>query len=144
MKTLSRELRDRLIALGEEIHSLTAARRFDEAERLCQSGLALIPKPWDAYIETTWYLSALGEIYFLRGQYLPAGGYCEKARLILENMGENDPFIMLRLGEIAFETGDENTALRYLLAAFKAEGDDVFYGQDGKYYDFLKEHINTE
>ena len=116
-QTLPRELRDRLIALGEEIHELTAARRYDEAERLCQRGLELIPKPVDAYIETTWYLSALGDIYFLQAQYTLAREHCERARHILEVAGESDPFILLRLGEISLELGDETTALRYMLDA---------------------------
>ena len=145
-QTLPRELRDRLITLGEEIHALTAARRFDDAEKLCQSGLELIPKPVETYIEATWYLSALGDIYFLRGQYTLAHEHCERARLILEGTGESDPFILLRLGEIALEEGDETTALRYLLGAYKAEGKEIFDGRNGKYYDFLKKHadINEE
>lgn len=145
-QTLPRELRERLITLGEEIHGLIAERRYDEAEKLCQSGLELIPKPWDAYIETTWYLSALGDIYFSQARYPLAREHCERARLILENAGESDPFITLRLGEIALETGDEDTAFLYLLGAYNAEGREIFDGQDGKYYDFLKKHadINEE
>ena len=142
-QTLPRELRDRLIALGEEIHGLTAARRYDEAEKLCQSGLGLIPNPVDAYIETTWYLSALGDIYFLQGKYPLARENCEKALHILKAAGASDPFILLRLGEIALETGDEAAALRYLLNAYKAEGWEIFDGQDRKYRDFLKNTLTS-
>lgn len=140
--TLPRELRDRLIALGEEIHELTAARRYDEAERLCQRGLELIPKPVDAYIETTWYLSALGDIYFLQGQYPLARENCEKALHILEVAGESDPFILLRLGEISLELGDETTALCYMIDAYRSEGKEIFDGQDGKYFVFLRKHVD--
>ena len=145
-QTLPRELREKLITLGEEIHTLTEAGRFDEAERLCRSGSELIPEPRDAYIDSAWYLSALGDIYFMRGQFLPAREHCEKARVILEKSGESDPFIMLRLGEIAVETGDEAAALRYLLDAYKTEGAEIFDGRDGKYFDFLKKRadINEE
>lgn len=141
-QTLPQGSRDRLIGLGEEIHKLTEARRYDEAERLCKSGLELIPKPREAYIETTWYLSALGEIYFLQEQYSQARDQYEKVRLILERAGESDPFTMLRLGEIALETGDEETAMRYLSEAYNAEGSEIFDGQDVKYYDFLKTRVD--
>ena len=143
---LPRETREKLITLGEEIHRLTENRRYDEVVRLCQSGLELIPEPRDTYIETIWYLSALGDIYFANGQYARAREYYEKARNNLSGEGANDPFITLRLGETAFETGDEESALRYLLEAYKAEGEEIFEDHDTKYYDFLKARVdpNTE
>lgn len=138
---LPRELRERLITLGKEIHALIVARKFDEAERLCRQGLELIPNPSDAYIETAWYCSGLGEIYFLRGEFSQARELYERARLILEKYGESDPYTLLRLGEAALETGDEASALRNMLGAYKAEGWEIFEGHSKKYCEFLKNNI---
>lgn len=147
-RELPQGVRAELIALGEEIHSLVERDRSEEAIKLCLNGLERIPKPQDAYIETIWYLSALGDIYFTKGIYCKAYEYYDRARRNLSGEGEKDPFIMLRLGEIAFETGNEEAALRYLLGAYKAEGEEIFEDHGSiqvhatKYYDFLRSHAD--
>lgn len=145
-RELPQGIRAELIALGEEIHGLVERDKSEEAIKLCLIGLEQIPKPKDTYIETIWFLSALGEIYFSKGIYSKAYEYYDRARRNLSGEGERDPYIMLRLGEIAFETGDYERAFEYLLAAYKSEGEEIFgsYGcdkKDGqKYLDFLKNH----
>ena len=104
----------------------------------------MIPKPQDAYIEAAWYYSALGEIFFLQGMYSTSREYYEKTHLILKSAGEIDPFTLLRLGETAFETGDEATAFRYLLAAYKAEGEEIFDGQNAKFFNYIRMDIKQK
>ena len=146
-RDLPQGARTELIALGEEIHRLIEGGIYEEAIMLCLNGLAQIPKPQDAYIETIWYLSALGDIYFTKGIYHKAYEYYDRAKRNLSGEGEKDAFIMLRLGEIAFETGDYERSLECLLAAYRLEGEEIFgpYGGDKKdgqkYFDFLKAHI---
>lgn len=139
---LPAETRARLIKLGEEIHALIDEGRLEEAERACQSGLELIPEPRDAYIETVWYLTALGDIYFAKTEFVRAYEFFDAARRSPSGDNENDPFIMLRLGEIAFETGSETDALRYFRRAFDIEGREIFETENSKYFDFFSSHNN--
>ena len=51
---------------------------------------------------------------------------------------------MLRLGECYLEQGDKEKAKDYLLKAYLLEPDGIFYGEEDKYFDFLKANVDLK
>ena len=56
--------------------------------------------------------------------------------------GNTNPFILLRLGECYYELGNFEQAKEYLLRAFMWEGEDIFDGEDEKYFALIKDMVN--
>ncbi len=140
-------VRARMNELAELGNELEAKGRFDDAVEAWQEGLSLIPEPQQFYSETIWFLAAIGDVYFQKGLYPQAHRCFDQARGNLSGEGYANPFIMLRLGECALEIGDEPNALEYLLRAYMLDGEDIFapddgVDSDGKYFDYLKTHID--
>ncbi|MEW4284602.1 hypothetical protein Q0N35_13110 [Priestia koreensis] len=55
--------------------------------------------------------------------------------------GIENPFIMLRLGESLYELGEVNKSKEYLLRAYILEGYSIFYSEDDKYFEVIKDEI---
>ncbi len=147
---LTPEISAKLDEFAEKGNQLEREERYEDAVRVWQEGLALIPNPQQLYSETVWFLAAIGDIYFQKGMYLQAHECFDKARGNLSGAGYGNPFVMLRLGECCLETGDEKNALEYLLRAYMMEGEDIFEpdeeGEDDgtRYFEFLRSHIDLD
>jgi len=48
---------------------------------------------------------------------------------------------MLRLGESLYELGEVNKSKEYLLRAYILEGYSIFYSEDDKYFQVIKDEI---
>lgn len=142
------EIKVKLDELAERGNQLEEDERYDEAVSAWKKALDLIPEPQQCYSETSWFLTAIGDVYFQQGMYPQAHACFDKARgnWCIE-MGYANPFVMLRLGECCLEIGDEKNAMEYLLRAYMLEGREIFEpDEDGnddgmKYFEFLKAHV---
>lgn len=144
------EIRAKLDELAQQGNQLEEEEQYEEAIQVWEEGLNLIPEPKQFYSETIWFLAAIGDVYFKKGQYSKAHECFDKARGNLGGGGYKNPFIMLRLGECCLEIGDKENATEYLLRAYMFEGKEIFEPDDEgndnglKYFEFLRtqvEHI---
>lgn len=89
-------------------------------------------------------MTSIGDIYFLQGKYEEAFDNFEDARNNLSGEGINNPFILLRLGQSAFELEKKELATENLLRAYMLEGKEIFEEDDKKYFEFLKSNVDLD
>lgn len=130
-RELDDELYERIMALTDSGNAKSDAGRHREALADFERALALIPEPIEDWEASTWTLTALGDCCFLLGDYEGALGHLERALDCPDIPGSE--FLMLRLGQALYETGDEAGAREVLKQAWKLGGKDLFEGEDGKY-----------
>lgn len=65
-KELTPEIQTKLVELSEKGTQLEKEGRVDDALKTWQEGLALIPEPKQLYGETVWFLTTIGDVYFLK------------------------------------------------------------------------------
>lgn len=59
-------------------------------------------------------------------------------------MKTNNPFILLRVGESAYELDKKELAIENLLSAFMLEGKEIFNEDDKKYFELLKANVDLK
>ena len=123
---------DALVAQGKLDEGLS---KYFEGEDLAKG----LENPNDAL---AWIALAIGETYFFAGEWQAAQEHLTAAAK--HPHGADNPIIQLRLGQIAFEQGDQARALQLLGNAFEGIGDAIFEGEDPKYVDFLIDGIEKQ
>lgn len=101
--------------------------------------LELIPSPQNCYSESVWFMTAIGDIYFVNENFKTACEYFENAYTNISSKGTFNPFVIMRFGQCCLELGQKEKAVEYLLRAYMIDND-VFEYEDPKYIDFLKEN----
>lgn len=126
-----------LCELGDEL-----AEQQNWAEAIANYNLAfeLIPEPADSYSAATWIYTAIGDAYFLSGDYENARNEFKNA--LLSASGIENSFIQMRYGQSLLETGDIERAENFLAQVYLAEGEEIFTEEDPKYMNFLKTIID--
>ncbi len=109
---VSEQLQSELDELAEEGNKYFDNNEYDKALEIWKRALDLIPEPKKRISETVWFLTSIGDIYFLQGKYEEAFDNFEDARNNLSGEGINNPFILLRLGQSAFELEKKNLRLK--------------------------------
>jgi tetratricopeptide (TPR) repeat protein len=104
-----------------------------------RAAFELIPQPFEEWEASTWLLASLGEAYFFNGEYEQAHAALAKAMHVPGAIGNS--LIHLRLGQVQYELGNTKRAADELLRAYMAEGEEIFDGEDDKYFDFLKKAV---
>ena len=104
----------------------------------------MIPEPKNIYSQTVWFLSSIGDIYFSNMNYEQAFKCFEDAKNNISGEGINNPFILLRLGESAYELNKKDMAIECLLKVYMLEGKEIFEEDDKKYFEFLKKKVELE
>lgn len=134
-RELPEPLYSQLIARTEAAQRLFDDGRFEEAIPVFQEAWLLLPEPKDEWNAAIWTLAAIGDCHFLMQDFVTA------RRVLLEAVamsgGVGNPFLHLRLGEIALELGDEARAADELIRAYAVGGAEAFEGEDPKYLRFL-------
>jgi tetratricopeptide (TPR) repeat protein len=126
----------RITELCEEGNDLAEQGAFSEAVGMFQQAWNLLPEPAVQWEAATWILAALGDVYFLSGDYEAAR---EKLSLAMHAPGAiGNPFLHLRLGQVQFELENASRAADELARAYLQEGKKIFEGEDPKYLDFIK------
>lgn len=114
----------------------------DEAYRKYKEALDIIPEPKTAYETATWIFVSIGDLYFKAGRYDLAKDYFYEAKECPN--GVSNPYVLFRLGQSLVETNDEKDAKEFLLRAYMLVGDDIFWDEDEKYYNVIKEMIKID
>ncbi len=113
-----------------------------DAYRKYKEALDIIPEPKTSYETATWILVSIGDLYFKNKQYDMARDYFFEAKNCPN--GVSNPYVLFRLGQSLVEMRDENQAKEFLLRAYMLVGDDIFWDEDEKYYNVIKELVRTE
>ena len=114
----------------------------DEAYRKYKEALDIIPEPKTAYETATWIFVSIGDLYFKTGRYDLAKDYFYEAKECPN--GVSNPYVLFRLGQSLVETNAEKDAKEFLLRAYMLVGDDIFWDEDEKYYNVIKEMIKID
>ncbi len=141
MVELADEIHEQIEQLSTKADALADRERYQEAQKLYQQGIDLLPEPkhdWEAW---TWLQSAIGEAYFFEKNYREAIDAFMQAQKGPDGVG--NPFIHLRLGQCAYQLGDKKTATEELLRAYMGAGEEIFE-EDELYYNYLKSQVNLD
>lgn len=96
-----------------------------------EAALEKLPEPkskWEAY---TWIMGSLGDAYFSLRDFANAERVLSEAARDMD--GQQNPFIMLRLGQVSLELGNVARADDALMRAYLLVGISIFDGEDSKY-----------
>ena len=128
--------RSRIDELCGQAEAFAREKKFDQAiVRYCEA-FALLPMPAERWEAANSILIALGDAYFRSGDYANASDVLVKA---MRTPGAiQNPFVRLRRGQIAFETGRLENAEQEMAAAYMIEGETIFKREDPKYWAFLE------
>lgn len=141
---LSAELTDRIDVLSEQGSDLFDEDKFQECIEVWSEALALIPSPQNLYGETFWLETSIGDGYFMLNKFEESLVHFLNAKGNIETNAYENPFVMLRLGELFFEVNEFNDAKEFLLRAYMLEGEELFETEEEKYFDFLKENVKID
>lgn len=141
---LSTAVVDEILKLSETGNDHFDEDDFDSAIGAWEEALALIPEPQNEYIQSVWLNASIGDAHFLQDDFKTALTYFETAKSNTKEDVELNPFVMLRLGQCYLQKGDKEKAKEYLLKAYKLEPEGIFYGEEEKYFDFLKANADLK
>jgi tetratricopeptide (TPR) repeat protein len=137
MTELSDDLYEQITAFTNSGNRKFEAGFYGEANADYRQALALIPEPLEDWEASTWTLTALGDSCFLLGDFEEARGHLERALGCPDIRGSE--FLMMRIGQVRLELGDQKGAREALAAAWDLGGKPLFEGEDPKYLRFLRQ-----
>jgi len=123
--------------IAEEGNALCDQGKYEEAIEVYKQGFTLLPEPLNAQSEAAWFQISIGDTYFLMKQFDKAYNYLFEAVSNLSGEYVDNPFVLMRLGQSAYELNKDNSR-EYLLKAYMLEGEDIFEDQDEKYLESIK------
>lgn len=128
---LDDDIYDKITLLSKEGNKLINADKFDDAIDKFNKALNLVPEPKTDWEASTWLYTAIGDAYFLKGEYPKSLDNFYDAYNCPDAV--DNPFINLRLGQNLFELNQMEKAEDFLMRAYMLDGTKVFKG-DGKKY----------
>lgn len=135
---INNELYDEIEKLSELGNQEADSDNYENALEYFNRAYDLLPAPkeeWEAYI---WLCASIGDMCFLQKKYDMAMNYFQQS--YAEDSIDN-PFILLRIGEIHYELNNKKEAIEYLLRAYMLEGKKIFDGKNQKYYKWLSKNV---
>ena len=144
IKDLTRKMKDKLDKLAEIGNSYFDNQEYEKALEIYQSALDIIPPPQNVHSETAWFQAVIGDVYFYQEDFYKAKKYFDFALKNISGFGSTNPFVLLRFGQCCLKTGDEKSALEYLLRAYMLKGKDLFQEDSPEYFDFLKANVELD
>lgn len=126
--------------IAEEGNSLCDQERYEEAIAVYKQGLQSLSEPLNTQSEAAWFQVSIGDSYFMMGQYDKAYEYLFEALSNLSGEYAANPFLLMRLGQSAYELNKDDSR-EYLLRAYMLEGEDIFEHEDKKYLDSIGDLI---
>lgn len=121
------EMGDDFAANGQYLQAIDAYRAARQ----------LLPEPQAQWQAATWIAAAIADAHFLAGHFKAAHDVLREALTAGFPGAADNAFIRLRLGQAAFELGDETLAREALQHARQYGSDAVFDGEDAKYLAWL-------
>jgi len=141
MSNLPEETHRQIARLCERGDQLAANGVFDEALKLYQNALDMLPEPKKDWEAALWIYAAIGDSHFLSGDF--ASAKTTFAEAITNIGGQGNPFLHLRLGQTHYELENMDAAAEELTRAYGLEGVEIFQEDDVKYLDFLRTRIEV-
>lgn len=138
---LTDEVAEQIEALSEEGNDFFDDEAYEKAIGVWKQALELLPKPQNTYVESLWLETSIGDAFFMEGNHTEAMVHFLNAKGNLQENAYDNPFIMLRIGQLYFEESNFDQAKEYLLRAYLFEGEAIFEGSKEKYFNFLKENV---
>lgn len=139
---LSEELAERIQVLRERGEDLFDDGKFRKAIRIWTEALALVPEPRNLYEETFLLEMSLGDGYYMLNNFRRSLVHLYNAKGNIETNAYEDPFLMLRIGQVFFELEQDKEAKEFLIRAYVLEGPDIFSGEEDKYFKFMNAHLS--
>jgi tetratricopeptide (TPR) repeat protein len=136
---LSEQTHQMITQLARRGNDLANSGDYLGAKEVYWKAFDLLPDPKTNWEATTWILGSIGDMWFLLGDFDKA--YQAFSDAVRCPGGIGNPFIHLRLGEIAFEKGEQARALDELTRAYAIGGPEAFAKEDPKYFALLKKHL---
>ena len=134
---LDSDLHSRITALAETGNSHLDAGDVAGALAQFEEALGLLPSPVEAWEAATWLLASIADCHFASGNFLAVRESATRAVNCPGGLG--NPFVHLRLGQAQYELGNVERAKDELARAYMAAGDEIFEGDDPKYWMFIRE-----
>lgn len=136
---MKRELPDDIYSevtrLSSEGNAFANAGDFLGAVRQFEHALTLLPAPVEDWSAAMWLFTAIGDSFFLAGDYESARVAFNRAQLCDDSLG--NPFIWLRRGQVYYELGDTRLADDCLASAYMLGGEEIFEREDPKYAEYI-------
>lgn len=130
-------------AIQNEIMRLCSAgfnsakeQQYTTALETYRTAWELLPEPKLEWNVAVWIQGALGDAYFLMGQYGTAREHLELALRCVD--ADHIAFLHMRYGQTLFELGELDRAAEAMLKGYTIVGQNVFNGHDPKYGQFLQ------
>lgn len=136
---LDDELYEEILSICSNGDNLVENFMYDEAIEMYSRALNLVPEPRNNWEASTWIYTALGDVYYIKKDFEKAKNYLFNAMNCPD--GIVNPFILLRLGQSLFELNEFNNAKNYLMKAYMLDGYSIFYDEDDKYFNIIKDEI---
>ncbi|MGG3193164.1 tetratricopeptide repeat protein [Priestia aryabhattai] len=136
---MNKQLHQQIVKLCEEGDQFAELKQMSEAIASYQRALELVPEPKEKWSAATWIYGTLGDTYFLIKNYEDAIRSLEYALRCPD--GNENPFLLLRLGESFYELGEFEKAKAYLYKAYQIEDYKIFFQEDDKYFKLIIELI---
>ena len=137
MAELPDDVHARIAALSERGNALQDDEQYDAALACFREAWDVLPPPREEWEAATWLLVAIGDTLFLAGRFQEAREPLQKAVYCPGGLG--NAFLHLRLGQVQYELHDVARAKDELARAFMGGGDEIFEGDDPKYWRFIRE-----
>jgi len=118
---------------------LAEAGDYENALVKFRMALNLVPVPGTKWAVSLWLYASIGDIYFLTRNYTAAIDNFLKALHAPD--GHKNAFVLLRLGELYYETHIRDKARKYLLHAYVLKGSEIFEAEHEKYFSFLQKNV---
>lgn len=138
---LSAEVSERIEELSERGNELFEEEKYQECIQIWNEALALIPEPQNSYGEAFWLETSIGDCYFMLNDFEQSLVHFLNAKGNIETNAHENPFVMLRLGELFLEGAHFNDAKEFLLRAYMLEGKEIFKTEHKKYFVFLEQNV---
>ena len=136
---MNKQLHQQIVKLCEEGDQFAELQQMSEAIAFYQRALELVPEPKEEWSAATWIYGTLGDTYFSIQNYEDAIRSLEYALKCPD--GNENPFLLLRLGESFYELGEFEKAKAYLYKAYQIEDYKIFFQEDDKYFKLIIELI---
>ncbi len=136
MEKLNDELYERIEELSEEGNEFADEEQYAQAKDKFEEALSLVPAPKTDWEAALWLYASIGDMNFMLGNYKECSDNMFDALNCPD--AQANPFVHLRLGQALYELGNTERAKEHLLRAYMLDGEDIFEGQDEKYFDLIK------
>ena len=123
--------------LAEKGNELFDDGAFVQAIEVWQKALDALPQPLTAQSEAVWFQTSVADAWFQLEEYGKAYPYLADAKSNLSGAGYTNPFVMLRLGQCAYELGKQEAA-EYLMRAYMLAGEEIFEDENEKYFNLIR------